>query len=163
MNSESLRDLVNDLNSGNVELLLILGCNPVYDAPADFEFATAFQKAKLRVHSGLYNDETAEFCHWHAPAAHYLESWSDGRAFDGTIGIVQPLIAPLYGGHSAHEIIAAFTGDGAKSGHDLLREYWQGQRPEKGQSFPEVLWETSFHDGLIAGTALPVISGSQHA
>jgi len=159
---ESLRDLVNDLNAGRVELLLIIDGNPVYDAPADFNFADALQKAKLRVHSGLYRDETAELCHWHAPAAHYLESWSDGRAFDGTVGIVQPLIAPLYDGHTAHEIIAAFTGDSGKSGHDLVRGYWQSQRPEKDKAF-ETLWETSLHDGLIAGTALPAISVALHA
>ena len=124
---------MNDLNAGKVELLLILGANPVYDAPADFEFAAAITKAKLRVHSGLYNDETAELCHWHAPAAHYLESWSDTRAYDGTVGIVQPLIAPLYDGHSAHELIALLTGDAGKSGHDMVRDYWQTQRPEKGR------------------------------
>ena len=76
---ESLRDLVNDQNAGQVELLVILGGNPVYDAPVDFDFATAMQKAKVRVHSGLYQDETAELRHWHAPAAHSLESWSDDR------------------------------------------------------------------------------------
>jgi MoCo/4Fe-4S cofactor protein with predicted Tat translocation signal len=143
----SLRELVSDLNSGQVELLLILGANPLYDAPADLDFGSALGKAKLRVHSGLYNDETAEYCHWHVPAAHYLESWSDARAFDGT---------PLYDGHSAHEIIALLTGDIGKSGYDLVRDYWKSQRPEKDKAF-EAFWETSLHDGLMAGTALPAI------
>ena len=117
--TDSLSDLVNDLNAGKVECLLILGANPVYDAPADFNFTDAIMKAKLRVHSGLYNDETGELCQWHAPAAHYLEAWSDARAYDGTVGIVQPLIAPLYEGRSAHELIALLSGDEGKSGHDL--------------------------------------------
>jgi molybdopterin-containing oxidoreductase family iron-sulfur binding subunit len=159
---ESLRELVNDLNAGKVDCLIILGGNPAYDAPADFDFASALQKAKLRVHQGLYKDETEELCHWHAPAAHYLESWSDARAFDGTVGIIQPLISPLYDGHSAHEVIALFTGDAAKSGHDLVRSYWQGQRTEKGKAF-EALWETSLHDGVLAGTALPAISVTPRA
>src|SRR5580658_1341308 len=159
---ESLRELVNDLNAGQVDFLVILGGNPVYDAPADFDFATAMQKAKLRVHSGLYHDETAELCHWHAPAAHSLESWSDGRAFDGTVGIVQPLIAPLYDGHSAHEVVALFTADAGKTGHELVRNFWQSQRPEKDKAF-EALWETSLHDGLVSGTALPAISAAPHA
>jgi MoCo/4Fe-4S cofactor protein with predicted Tat translocation signal len=159
---ESLRDLVNDLNAGQVDFLVILGGNPIYDAPVDFDFATALQKAKTRVHSGLYQDETALLCHWHAPAAHSLESWSDGRAFDGTVGIVQPLIAPLYDGHSVHEVIALFTGDAGKPGHELVRNYWQSQRPEKDKAF-EALWETSLHDGLISGSALPAISVAPHA
>jgi MoCo/4Fe-4S cofactor protein with predicted Tat translocation signal len=159
---ESLRDLVNDLNAGQVEFLVILGGNPVYDAPVDFDFATAMQKAKMRVHSGLYQDETAELCHWHAPATHSLESWSDGRAFDGTVGIVQPLISPIYDSHSAHEVVALFTSDAGKTGHELVRAYWQSQRPEKDQAF-EALWETSLHDGLISGTAMPALSIAPHA
>jgi MoCo/4Fe-4S cofactor protein with predicted Tat translocation signal len=154
---ESLRDLVNDLNAGKVEFLLILGNNPVYTVPADFNFEAALVKAKLRVYSGLINDETGRLCHWHAPAAHYLEAWSDARAYDGTVSIVQPLIAPLYEGHSAHEIIALLTGDEGTSGHDLIRGYWQSQRSEKGKDF-EALWDISLHDGLMAGTALPAIT-----
>ena len=151
---DSLRDLVADLNAGKVEFLLILGVNPVYSAPADLNFGAAILKAKTRVYSGLLNDETGSLCHWHAPAAHYLESWSDARAYDGSVSITQPLIAPLYEGHSAHEIVALLTNDADKSAHTLIRDYWQSQRSEKGQAF-EAFWETSLHDGLMAGTALP--------
>jgi molybdopterin-containing oxidoreductase family iron-sulfur binding subunit len=154
---ESLRELVNDLNAGKVDALVILGGNPVYDAPADFDFGPALLKAKLRVHSGLYYDETGELCHWHVNAAHFLEAWGDARAYDGTVGIIQPLIAPLYDGHSAIEIFAVLAGQAGKSGHDLVRDYWKTQRPEKDKAF-ETLWETSLHDGLMAGTVLPPIS-----
>ena len=159
---ESLRELVNDLNNGQVRLLLILGGNPVYDAPADFDFGFALLKASMRVHCGLYRDETAELCHWHVPAAHYLESWGDARAYDGTIGIVQPLIAPLYDGHTSSEVAAVLTGDSGKSAHDLVKEYWQSQRPEKDKAFEE-FWERSLHDGLMANTALPAIAPQLHA
>src|SRR5271156_4878528 len=75
---ESLRDLVNDINAGKVDLLFMLGGNnPVYDAPVDFDFGPALLKVKTRVHSGLYYDETAELCHWHVPATHFLEAWGD--------------------------------------------------------------------------------------
>ena len=136
----SLRELVKDMNAGAVELLVILGGNPVYDAPADFEFGPTLLKAKLRVHSGLYYDETAELCHWHVPETHFLEAWSDARAYDGTVGIVQPLIAPLYQGRSAHELIAALAGDAGKSGHDLVQGYWKSQRPEKDKAF-DAFWQ----------------------
>jgi len=154
---ESLHDLEKDLNSGKVELLAILGGNPVYDAPADFDLGPALLNAKLRVHSGLYYDETGELCHWHVNAAHFLEAWGDGRAFDGTIGIIQPLIAPLYDGHSAREIVAVLAGHAGQSGHDLVRNYWKSQRPEKDKAF-DAFWDTSLHDGLMARTALPEIS-----
>jgi MoCo/4Fe-4S cofactor protein with predicted Tat translocation signal len=157
---ESLRDLVNEMKAGKVDTLLILGGNPVYDAPIDFDFGPALLKVNLRVHSGLYYDETGELCQWHVPATHYLESWGDARAYDGTIGIIQPLIAPLYEGcHSAYEVTALLGSDPGKSNHDMVRDYWAGQRPEKDKAF-EDFWERSLHDGIMAGTALSAISVS---
>jgi molybdopterin-containing oxidoreductase family iron-sulfur binding subunit len=121
----SLRQLVGDMGAGQVELLVIVGGNPVYNAPADFAFADAMQKVPLRVHHGLYYDETSAFCHWHIPAAHYLETWSDARAYDGTASIIQPLIAPLYAGKSAHELLAAFSAGPDRPSYDIVRAYWQ--------------------------------------
>src|SRR5206468_2920982 len=94
--TRSLHQLVRDMDAGRVELLLVLGGNPVFAAPADFRFQQRMQKVPLRIHLSLFQDETSRQCHWHLPEAHYLESWSDARAYDGTASIVQPLIAPLY-------------------------------------------------------------------
>ncbi len=155
---ESLRDLLSDMKAGKVDVLLILGGNPVYDAPVDFDFGPALLSVKLRIHSGLYYDETGELCHWHVPTTHYLESWGDARAYDGTIGIIQPLIAPLYQGcHSPYEITGLLGNDPGKSNHDAVRDYWAGQRPEKDKAF-EDFWERSLHDGVMAGTALPAMN-----
>ncbi|MGH7803279.1 MAG: molybdopterin oxidoreductase, partial [Candidatus Binatia bacterium] len=119
---ESIRALADDMAAGKVATLVILGSNPVYDAPADLEFGKWMQKVGLRVHLGLHADETAELCHWHVPAAHPLESWSDARAFDGTVTILQPLIEPIYGGKSGHELLAVLTGQEATP-YDLVREH----------------------------------------
>jgi len=144
-----LSELVGDMNAGRVTTLVILGGNPVYDAPADLKFAAALEKVKLRVHQSLYNDETSFLCHWHVPAAHFLESWSDARAFDGTASIIQPLIAPLYDGKSAHEVLAAFSSSPERSGYELVRATWQGEM--KGDF--EAAWRKALHDGIIEGTA----------
>ncbi len=85
----------------------------------------ASDKVKLRIHLGLYDDETAQLCHWHIPEAHCLESWSDLLAFDGTASIQQPLIAPLYKGKSAHELLAIFLGEPDLSGLEIIRDYWR--------------------------------------
>jgi len=148
----SLTALVKDMNSGAVETLLIIGGNPVYDAPADLGFLAALKKVHLRAHVGAYVNETAEWCHWHVPEAHYLESWSDARAYDGTASIVQPLIAPLYGGKTPHEVLNVVLGRGDESAHDTVRGYWQTQH--KGDDFGD-FWQTSLHQGMIAGTAFP--------
>src|SRR5581483_3072905 len=103
--TDSLKELVADMRGGKVDILIILGGNPAYDAPADFGFADALKNTYIptRIHLGLYNNETAELCHWHVNEAHYLEAWGDTRAYDGTVSVVQPLIAPLYEGRSSHE------------------------------------------------------------
>jgi MoCo/4Fe-4S cofactor protein with predicted Tat translocation signal len=119
-----LRELVGEMEAGTVELLLILGGNPVYTAPADLDFAAALQKVALRAHLGLYQDETAALCQWHVPEAHFLEAWSDVRSDDGTVTIVQPLIAPLYNGRSAHEFISVLGDGGERSGYEIVRAYW---------------------------------------
>ena len=125
---QSLRDLVGDMNAGLVDLLVIVGGNPAYTAPADLKFADAMAKVNTRVHLSLYDDETSALCHWQIPEAHFLEAWSDGRAYDGTVSIVQPLIAPLYGGKSAHELLAAMSDRPERPGYDIVREHWQRQR-----------------------------------
>src|SRR5712692_9837996 len=154
---ESLRELVQDMDAGRVELLLILGGNPVYNAPADFAFGEHLLKVPTRLHLSLYADETSALCQWHIPEAHYLEAWSDVRAYDGTESIVQPLIAPLYNGKSAHEVLAAFTDRPERSGYQIVRDYWKSQHP--GDDF-EQFWRKSLNDGIITGTALPPISVS---
>ena len=123
---EELKELVGEMNGGTVSFLLVLGGNPVYTAPADLKLTDALGKVALRAHVGLHQDETAALCHWHVPQAHYLESWSDVRASDGTVSIIQPLIAPLYGGRSFHEIVAALSEGGPRPAYDLVRAFWRG-------------------------------------
>jgi len=152
--NESLRDLVSDMRAGRVDLLIILGGNPVYDAPADFGFADVLKNSNipLRVHLGLYNDETAELCHWHVNEANYLEAWGDTRAYDGTVSIVQPLIAPLYNGKSAYELLSLLAGQAEATGYEIVQGYWKTQHSSGDfDSF----WRKSLHDGWIEGTAYP--------
>jgi molybdopterin-containing oxidoreductase family iron-sulfur binding subunit len=149
----SIAELARDLAVGAVDVLVILGANPVYTAPADLDFKAALARAKLSVHLGLYADETAERCHWHVPRAHALESWSDARAEDGTVTIVQPQIAPLYQGKSDHEVLAALAGTPDLKGLELVRATTRGFLPA-GTDF-ETFWRRALHDGFVAGTARP--------
>ena len=150
--TQSIKNLAADMRAGKVDLLLIMGGNPVYDAPADLDFADALKNSSIPmcVHLGLYQDETAELCHWHVNEAHYLEAWGDARAYDGTVSIVQPLIAPLYGGKSIYELTALLAGQAEATGHEIVQGYWRKQRP--GPNF-DAFWRKSLHDGWIEGTA----------
>ncbi|HSN20080.1 MAG TPA: 4Fe-4S dicluster domain-containing protein [Usitatibacter sp.] len=144
----SIRELASDLEAGRVAALAILGANPAYDAPADIGFAAALARAPLTLHHGLYDDETAALCRWHVPEAHYLEDWSDARAFDGTASLVQPLIAPLAGGISRHAVMGLLAGV-AGSPRDAVRATWQ-----KGARGPfEDFWREALREGLVANSA----------
>ena len=151
---ESLRQLTSDMHAGRVNALFILGGNPVFDAPVDFRFKEALQKVAFRAHLSPYNDETSMLCHWHIPETHFLEAWSDARAYDGTVTIMQPLIAPLYNGRSAHEVLGSMVGGLDVSSYAAVRNHWFGR------GMTEATWRKSLHDGFVAGTSLPPRAGA---
>jgi molybdopterin-containing oxidoreductase family iron-sulfur binding subunit len=145
----SLKELLADINAGKVDMLVIAGGNPVYECPVDSDFAAILSKVPLKVHWGLHFDETANVCDWHVTGTHYLETWSDARSIDGQVTIVQPLIAPLYGGRSLHELLGLLSGTPDVSGYDLVRGYWQTQA--KTLNFDD-FWRRSIHNGFVEGT-----------
>ncbi|MCH9651129.1 MAG: TAT-variant-translocated molybdopterin oxidoreductase [Deltaproteobacteria bacterium] len=147
----ALRNLVEEMEQGKVDLLMILDTNPVFSAPADLDFVGALGKVKLGVHLGLYEDETAEYCHWHVPQAHFLEGWSDARGSDGTVSLVQPLIEPLFQGRTVHQLLAILTGQAGYSAYELVEGYWISQ------GLSGKAWKKALHDGYLAESALPAL------
>jgi MoCo/4Fe-4S cofactor protein with predicted Tat translocation signal len=141
-----MRALVDAMKGGQIQTLVVMGANPAYDAAADLGFADAAKKVGNLVHVGQHVDETAALASWHVPTAHFLEAWGDARSIDGTRSVVQPLIAPLYGGKSAIEVTSLFATGEEKTGHDLVRETWQPMLPGDF----EARWRRVLHDGLLA-------------
>ena len=155
--THTMDELTNDLNGGRIEVLVILGPNPVYSTASSLNFKDAIRRSRLVVRLGQTFDETSRLSHWHIPEAHYLETWSDSRAFDGTTTIQQPLLAPLYGGKSAHEILTILLGKPDQSSHDIVKAYWQAQY--KGGDFL-TFWQTSLHNGWVNGIKSAQIKAS---
>ena len=154
-----LKALVADLNAAKVDWLVILNANPIYSAPPDLEFAAAFDKAKTVAHLGSHYDETGHEAHWHIPAAHFLESWSDAHAYDGTVSIVQPMIDPLYGGKTAHDVLQLLLNEPSLSAYEAVRET---SKPVIKGDF-EVGWRKALHAGWIDGTASTPSAGGTNA
>jgi molybdopterin-containing oxidoreductase family iron-sulfur binding subunit len=147
-NLDSIRKLGEAMVNGDVQMLLILGGNPVYDAPADVDFAARLQRVPLSIHLGDYVDETSALCRWHIPRTHELEQWSDIRAFDGTATVMQPTIAPLYGGHSVHEVMNLLLRH-PRGAYETVREHW---RERFGAAEYETGWRAALRDGVVANT-----------
>src|SRR5438034_11465357 len=183
--TQSLRELVGDIDAGKVDTLIIMGGNPAYNTPIDLRLdLSRLSKVKLRAHLSLYNNDTSYICHWHLPATHYLESWSDTRSYDGTVTIVQPLIAPLYEGRTAHELLTLFSDNYDRKPYDIVKDYWRNtgvrsqesevstgsgsERVQDAGRIPadrsqdagattdfESWWRKCLHDGFVPNTALP--------
>ena len=147
--AQALASLVHAMNEGKVDTLLILGGNPVYNSPADIDFTSALGKVKTSIHLALYEDETSLKCNWHYPAAHWLESWNDSTAYDGTVSIGQPLIAPLYRGKTSPEMLALLSGDTVTDGLELLK---------RTHALDERVWRRAVHSGMITDSAYPPLT-----
>ena len=148
----SLKELTDDMKNKLVDVIFVMGGNPAYTAPADLEFSKHYANVRVRTHLASYEDETSALSHWHIPESHYMESWGDIRAFDGTTTIQQPLIEPLYATKSVYELLSAVLGDSTKSSYEIVQQYWQ--REYRGKEF-EKWWRKSVHDGVVPETGAP--------
>ncbi len=158
----SIYELSRDIKDGKVDALFILGGNPVFDAPSNMDFAGMFKgdRVPLRVYLGSHSNETAVLCQWHVNESHFLEAWSDARAYDGTVSVVQPLIEPLYESRSPHEMLAVLMGQAGFTGPEIVKFHWLKEKTGKvaapGDAVPadfEATWRKSLHDGMMAGSA----------
>jgi MoCo/4Fe-4S cofactor protein with predicted Tat translocation signal len=149
--ASSLASLVSAMNAGAIKTLVVLGGNPVFDAPADLDFASAMAKVPQSIALGHTVDETSVKATWHVPRAHYLESWGDARAVGGTLSVVQPLILPLFGGRTAVEVLGLMAGGQDRPGYDIVKETW---KPILGEAEFDKKWNRVLHDGFLAGSEL---------
>ncbi|MGA2813352.1 MAG: TAT-variant-translocated molybdopterin oxidoreductase [Candidatus Acidiferrum sp.] len=154
---QSISDLCADMDAGKVDTLIIIGTNPIYTAPHNFDFAAKMQKVRNTIRVSSHFDETATYSQWHVPESHFLETWGDARAFDGTLSVVQPLIAPLYSTHSAREVLAAFGDKPGVSDYDAMRERLKAAN--SAVDF-EKFWRKTLNDGLVLNSAFPAVAGA---
>lgn len=146
--ANTIADLVGDIAALKIDTLVLLGGNPIYDAPADLSLAEELQKVEHTIHLSCYDDETSKACHWSLPSTHPLESWGDAAAWDGTTSVAQPTIEPLLGGRSALELIAKLAGSTAKP-QELVREAVEAV----AGSLDSDGWKKLLHDGFLADSA----------
>jgi molybdopterin-containing oxidoreductase family iron-sulfur binding subunit len=161
---DSLTALAKSLQAGEVDTLVIVEANPLYTAPGALKFGEAMAKAKTVIHAGHFAEETGEKATWHLPLAHFLESWADGRAFDGTASLTQPIILPLFDGRAANSVLAQVAGLEETGDRALLEATWRA----KGAALEgNTEWRKALHDGVIAGTAwakaTPALKGADVA
>lgn len=149
----TLRGLSNALAAGTVESLIVFDTDVAYASAGDLGLGQLIGRAQQSLYFGLFSNATSAACHFAAPAAHLLESWGDTRSLGGTVSIVQPLIAPLYGGRTLSEVLAALLGAPAAA-HQLVKSFWRERVAANFESY----WEIALARGLIEGTELPAVA-----
>jgi len=152
---QSIRALNDAITAGEVKALIIIDGNPVYDAPADSDFAKGLKTIPFSLHLAMYCNETSTACKWHVPKTHELEHWSDLRAFDGTITIVQPLLLPLYNGCSPHRLLSWLLADSPQDPYDMLRQFHQ--RSNVSANF-DSYWKDALRKGMVERSAYTPIN-----
>ncbi len=182
-----LKSLVADIEAGKVQFLVMLGVNPVYTAPADMDFLALINRIPVTAHLGNLVDETGRETTWHINQSHYLESWSDARTYDGQVTIIQPMIAPLYDGKSAHDILQGLLDSPLTSAYDAVlansKSYGAGGSSSSAaapgtspaanapavlivnpaQNVPSEVFRKALHDGWVTGTAFTAATGTPGA
>jgi molybdopterin-containing oxidoreductase family iron-sulfur binding subunit len=144
----TLTQLVAALRARAVDTLIVVGGNPSYATPAALEFSALLRNVPNSGYIGLYENETARDSRWFVPMSHYLESWGDTRAYDGTVSIVQPLVNSLYRSTTPPEVYAALNGMGVVNAYDLLRSSWKQRAPAD----TDAAWADALQRGFVAGT-----------
>jgi molybdopterin-containing oxidoreductase family iron-sulfur binding subunit len=146
----SLASLAQAIRDQQITSLVILGGNPVFNGPGDLGLGDLVAGLENSFHLSLYRDETSARTQWHLNRAHYLESWGDVRALDGTTSIIQPLIAPLFDGQTDAEVLSMLLG-APRRAYELVRAS-HGGGAEAADGF-EQSWRRALHDGLLPQTA----------
>ncbi|MBN8643803.1 MAG: TAT-variant-translocated molybdopterin oxidoreductase [Planctomycetes bacterium] len=141
----SVRALSAAIDSGEVTAVVIVGSNPVYTAPAGMDFAAKLAKCAVSVYVGDA-DETAASVKWYLARAHFLEAWGDVTTWQGQYSVVQPMIKPLFGGHSDLEVLGAILGDGVTDGYEIVRRAFAARN---GGVMNEKAWRKGLHDGVF--------------
>ena len=153
---EAITRLTGAIRRREISTLVILGGNPVYNAPADLDFAAALAAVPVSVHLADYVDETSRRCTWHLPRCHYLESWGDARTYNGLVSIAQPLIEPIFGGRSTIELLALLIEDPVRNGYEIVQR-------TLGIHASEWRWKKALFDGYVEKTAQSPAHPSPHA
>jgi MoCo/4Fe-4S cofactor protein with predicted Tat translocation signal len=150
----SIGALATAIKAGSVKTLFILNGNPAYNAPADLEFGALLKSVPDVIRYGYYNDETSALSGTHLAATHYLESWGDARTADGTIVPVQPMIMPLFNGLMEVELLARLAGEAKPEAYEQVFATRGGDKKA---------FEKFLHDGLVEGSAYPVVAVTRRA
>ena len=157
-NGKQVMQLVEDMNSGNVGAIMIVGVNPAYSLPNAEAFKTGLKKVEITVSAAMREDETGKLCQYLTPTPHYLESWGDVEIKKGQICLTQPTIRPLFNTRQFQENLLKWTNNDS-SYYDYLKSNWNNA----SISFNKALQDGVVNESTVVPTAAAEIMSSMSA
>ena len=152
-----LLQLADEMVNNRVKQLFIFGGDPVFNAfrslardpgtNQPLDWIDLQKKVPEVIRLGYHEDATSAASTWHVPLAHYLESWGDAVASDGSYLSIQPMILPLFGGLSEIELLNMLLGGAKVEGPELVQATFRGTNPAGDLA---TAWTKFVHDGFAA-------------
>ena len=157
-------DLVEAMQAGDVEVLIVHETNPAFALPSSIGFREAMENVPLVIALSSFMDETSAMADIVLPTNTYLESWGDdipdpGVGFPMT-SISQPVVATLYDTMPAGDIVLALGrrigGELPVSMHwasteDFIKDRWRTEYDQLGADTPDHDFEAFWRAALEAG------------
>jgi len=142
--------LVDDMNAGRIQALLVYGNNPAYSMPNADAFRAGLLKVPTTVSFSSWADETASLCKYNCPDSHYLESWNDYYPKTGHYALAQPVISRLYDTRQFQDSLLIFSGN-TMPYHDFIRQVWQGYASSMGSEafLFDDFWFNALRNGSV--------------
>lgn len=119
--------LIQEMKSGQVDVLIVSGTNPAFTLPASLGFAEAAKKVPLVISIADREDETARLADYVLADHHYLENWGDASPRKGLYSLQQPAVAPIHNTRSFQDTLLVWTkGLGKATGLAVRAADWHG-------------------------------------
>ncbi|HNQ11622.1 MAG TPA: TAT-variant-translocated molybdopterin oxidoreductase [Bacteroidia bacterium] len=148
----AVEKLLSDLNAGNIGAIIFYNVNPVYTLPG---FEQALSKAPLKVSLSSKHCETSSLCDYTCPDSHYLESWNDHEAYNGSYSLCQPTINPLYNTRQAPHSLLVWAGQGDMDYMGFVKQNWTEQIYAKQNtiSSADAFWNDCLEKGVYSNAS----------
>ncbi|HYG17520.1 MAG TPA: TAT-variant-translocated molybdopterin oxidoreductase, partial [Ohtaekwangia sp.] len=145
-NDQAMTSLVNDLESGFVQGIVIYNCNPVYDHPLGAKIAAALKNVPLSVSTNIKADETGSLAKYQAPDHHFLESWNDSEPKKNHFSLTQPTITPIFKSRAAQSSFLSWAGESQTDYFEFVKNNWRSRFTGAGGF--QAFWDQCLYDGV---------------
>lgn len=162
----ALLSRIDELQRGEIPLLLLANTNPAFSLPPSSGFTEALTHVPFVVSFSSFPDETTEQADLILPDHTPLESWGDSHPEAGVYGLMQPVMSPVFETQAlgdtllsvATQVDEAFSESVPwKSFFEYLQASWKERHGESGEPGDfDTFWRHALQQGGVWQTKEPL-------